>query len=117
MAARLIGLISIETKEYQFDRHYERGLFDVFRCPNRSNMAAQISGFSVGFSGGNPEQTVKQPIDLVATSLIREVATKIHGLDRFHGNGPYCNFLTEKEPIRAQGFAEDWLCHIIRCLT
>ena len=90
---------------------------DVFRCPNRSNMAAQISGFSVGFSGGNPEQTVKQPIDLVATSLIREVATKIHGLDRFHGNGPYCNFLTEKEPIRAQGFAEDWLCHIIRCLT
>ena len=31
--------------------------------------------------------------------------TKIHGLDRFHGNGPYCKILTEKEPIRAQGFA------------
>ena len=27
--------------------------------------------------------------------------TKIHGLDRFHGNGPYCQSLTEKEPIRA----------------
>ena len=26
-------------------------------------------------------------------------------LDRFHGNGPYCKILTEKEPIRAQGFA------------
>ena len=32
---------------------------------------------------------------------------KIHGLHRFHGNGPYCKILTEKEPIRAQGFA--WL--------
>ena len=31
--------------------------------------------------------------------------TKIHGLDRFHGNGPYCKILTEKEPIRGQGFA------------
>ena len=31
--------------------------------------------------------------------------TKIHGLDRFHGNGPYCKILTKKEPIRAQGFA------------
>ena len=30
---------------------------------------------------------------------------KIHGLDRFHGNGPYCKILTEKEPIRAEGFA------------
>ena len=39
--------------------------------------------------------------------------TKIHGLDRFHGNGPYCKILTEKEPIRAQGFAQDWVCHII----
>ena len=39
--------------------------------------------------------------------------TKIHGLDRFHGNGPYCKILTEKEPIRAQGFALDWVCHII----
>ena len=24
-------------------------------------------------------------------------------LDRFHGNGPYCKILTEKEPMRAQG--------------
>ena len=39
--------------------------------------------------------------------------TKIHGLDHFHGNGPYCKIPTEKEPIRAQGFAEDWVCHII----
>ena len=31
--------------------------------------------------------------------------TKIHGLDCFHGNGPYCKILTEKEPIRAQEFA------------
>ena len=31
--------------------------------------------------------------------------TKIHQLDRFHGNGPYCKILTKKEPIRAQGFA------------
>ena len=29
--------------------------------------------------------------------------TKIHGSDRFHGNGPYCKILTEKEPMRAQG--------------
>ena len=29
--------------------------------------------------------------------------TKIYGLDRFHGNGPYCKILTEKEPMRAQG--------------
>ena len=28
---------------------------------------------------------------------------KIRGLDRFHGNGPYCKILTEKEPMRAQG--------------
>ena len=34
----------------------------------------------------------------------------------FHENGPYCKILTEKEPIRAQGFAEDWLCHIINTL-
>ena len=27
----------------------------------------------------------------------------------------YCKILTEKEPIRAQGFAEDWVCHIINC--
>ena len=26
-------------------------------------------------------------------------------MNRFHGNGPYCKFLTEKEPIRARGFA------------
>ena len=26
-----------------------------------------------------------------------------YGLDRFHGNGPYCKILTEKEPMRAQG--------------
>ena len=41
--------------------------FEVFRCPNRSNMAAQrsqTSGFSVGFSGGNSEQTVKQLIEV-----------------------------------------------------
>ena len=38
--------------------------------------------------------------------------TKIHGLDRFH-TFPYCKILTEKEPIRAQGSAEDWVCHII----
>ena len=31
--------------------------------------------------------------------------TKIHGLDRFRGNGPYCKILTKKEPIKAQGFA------------
>ena len=30
---------------------------------------------------------------------------KPHGLDRIHGNGPYCKILTEEEPIRAQGFA------------
>ena len=38
--------------------------FEVFRCTNRSIMAAQrsqTSRFSVGFSGGNSEQTVKQP--------------------------------------------------------
>ena len=37
---------------------------EVFRCPNRSIMAAQrsqTSPFSVGFSGRNSEQTVKQP--------------------------------------------------------
>ena len=33
--------------------------------------------------------------------------TKIHGLDRFHGNGPYCKIPTEKEPIRALGFAQN----------
>ena len=41
--------------------------FEVFGCPNRSNMAAQrsqTSGFSVGFSGGNSAQTVKQPIEV-----------------------------------------------------
>ena len=38
--------------------------FEVFRCANRSIMAAQrrqTSRFSVVFSGGNAEQTVKQP--------------------------------------------------------
>ena len=37
---------------------------DVFRCPNHSIMAAQrsqTSRFSIGFSGGNSEQTIKQP--------------------------------------------------------
>ena len=34
----------------------------------------------------------------------------------FHGNSPYCKILTKKEPIRAQEFAEDWLCHIINTL-
>ena len=43
--------------------------------------------------------------------------TKIHGLDRFHGNGPYCKILTEKEPITAQRFALDWICHIIKRFT
>ena len=41
--------------------------FEVFCCPNRSNMStqrSQTSGFSVGFSGGNSEQTVKQPIEV-----------------------------------------------------
>ena len=41
--------------------------------------------------------------------------TKIYGFDRFHGNGPYCKIPTEKEPIRALGFAPDRLCHIIMC--
>ena len=38
--------------------------FEVFRCANLSIMAAQrsqTSRFCVGFSGGNSEQTVKQP--------------------------------------------------------
>ena len=30
---------------------------------------------------------------------------KYTDLDRLHGNGLYCKILTEKEPIRAQGFA------------
>ena len=45
---------------------------EVFRCPNRSIMAAQrsqTSRFSVGFSGGNSEQTVKQ---------LREVFSRKH---------------------------------------
>ena len=29
-------------------------------------------------------------------------AKQKYGLDRFHGNGPYCKILTDKEPIRAQ---------------
>ena len=32
--------------------------------------------------------------------------TKVQGLDRLHGNGPYCKIPTEKEPIRALGFAQ-----------
>ena len=39
---------------------------------------------------------------------------KIHGLDRLHGNGPYCKIVIEKEPIRAQGFGLDWVCHVIK---
>ena len=38
--------------------------FEVFRCTNRSIMAAQrsqTSRFNVGFSGRNSEPTVKQP--------------------------------------------------------
>ena len=35
---------------------------------------------------------------------------------RFHGNGPYCKILTEKEPIRAQGFAEGWAYPILMTL-
>ena len=31
--------------------------------------------------------------------------TKIHGLDRFHENGPNCEMPSEKEPIKAHGFA------------
>ena len=44
--------------------------FEVFRCTNRSIMAAQrsqTSRFSVGFSGGNSEQTVKQPKEVFST--------------------------------------------------
>ena len=46
--------------------------FEVFRCPNRSSMAAQrseTSGFSVGFSGGNSEQTAKQPKEVLSRKL------------------------------------------------
>ena len=32
------------------------------------------------------------------------VKKKIHGLDRFHGNGPYGKIPTKKEPIRTLGF-------------
>ena len=39
--------------------------------------------------------------------------TKLHRLDRFHGDGPYCKILTKKEPIKADGFAEDWVWHVI----
>ena len=39
--------------------------------------------------------------------------TKIHGLDRFRGNGPYCKILTKKEPIKAQGFAWDRVFYIM----
>ena len=46
-------------------------------------------------------------------NLPLSLQNKIHGLDRFHGNGPYCKILTEKEPIRAPGFAQDWVCHVI----
>ena len=38
---------------------------------------------------------------------------KYRGLGCFHENGPYCKIPTEKEPIRALGFAQDCLCHII----
>ena len=38
-------------------------------------------------------------------NLQASLQNKRHGLDRFHGNGPYCKILTEKEPIRAEGFA------------
>ena len=43
--------------------------FEVFRCPNRPSWRSQTSRFSVGFSGGNSEQTVKQ---------LREVFSRKH---------------------------------------
>ena len=51
--------------------------FEVFRCANRSIMAAQrsqTSRFCVGFSAGNSEQTVKQP---------KEVFSRKHGAHCF----------------------------------
>ena len=44
--------------------------FEVFRCTNRSIIAVykrtQTSRFSVGFSGGNSEQTAKQPKEVLS---------------------------------------------------
>ena len=39
---------------------------------------------------------------------------KIHGLERIHGKAPHWKILAEGEPIRAQGFAQVWLCRIIK---
>ena len=38
-------------------------------------------------------------------ALLRNKTTRLE-------NGPYCKIPTEKEPTRALGFAQDWLCHI-----
>ena len=37
--------------------------------------------------------------------LILPALLQNNGLDCFHGNGPYCEIPTEKEPIKAHGFA------------
>ena len=43
---------------------------------------------------------------LVANFEFADFASKqkMHRLDSFHGNGPYCKILTKKESIRLQGF-------------
>ena len=39
---------------------------------------------------------------------------KYTACDRFHGNGPYGEIPTEKEPIRTLGFTSRLPCHIIK---
>ena len=36
--------------------------------------------------------------------------------ERFHGNGPYCESLAKKEPIKSIGFPSRLPCHIINSL-
>ena len=39
---------------------------------------------------------------------------KYTAYDRFHGNDPYGEIPTKKEPIRTLGFASSLSCHIIK---
>ena len=42
MAARLERLISIETKDIKFDRHYERGLWILRKIPKKDKTLRKI---------------------------------------------------------------------------
>ena len=79
-------------------------LYCIVLCSSIIEISEKISiflAFSCSFTVKNDNiHSFFSLFWLQILNLPASLQNKRHGLDSFHGHGPYCKILTEKEPIR-----------------